>query len=155
MARGRPSKFTSEAAEEILKTIRAVGSIEQAAARIGVDERTIHAWLQRGAKQRSGPLRTFHQDYKKAIAAREIAAEAQIRKIGDGDWRAVSWWLSVSNPRRYAPKLRVHIQQEFSEAVARLKARYAATPEVLEEILSTIAGEAGVDSTLDDGDDNT
>jgi hypothetical protein len=135
---GRKSALTKEVKESICATLSAAGTIEDAAIHAGVNDSTVYAWLAKGERQATGPYRDFLEAVKKAKAQRRIALEAGIRKHGSKNWQALAWLLERTEPKRYAQRVRVHVEEELSDAIERLKRAFADEPDLYERALSAL-----------------
>lgn len=141
--RGRPSTLTPEARERILQALRTTTTtIERAAHFAGVPLSTFHNWCAKGREQKSGEYRDFLEAVEKARATRVVTFEAQIAKAGQKDWKAVAWLLERSMPKEYGQRVRLLVEEELTQAMARLKAALAEHPECLEKALGALAAPA-------------
>lgn len=61
----RPSKFTKEITEKIIKLRREGASIQMCADMVGISESTIRAWVKKGEKAKTGQYREFYRNMKK------------------------------------------------------------------------------------------
>lgn len=114
--RGRPPKFTPEAEDKILKTVRATGlKIQQAAALAGVDRKTVYDWLQKGGWYNANTGRggkgtrvasdrvfgDFCNKIDEAYAAFLARNALAVTAAGQMDWRAAAWALERAEPGQY------------------------------------------------------
>lgn len=134
--RGRPTKFSPELAAEILKALKVGMLVQDAWTFAGVPESTYYDWVEMGARQKSGPLREFSEAVSKARSSAKLRAVGAVHTGMSKDWKAAAWWLGVTDPKNYGPKIRVTLEQEFSDALARIKQRVS--PEVFETVLDAI-----------------
>lgn len=154
----RPTLLSKEVQDSICETIRAAGTVEDAAVRVGVHESTVREWMARGKMEESGPYREFHDAVRKARIDRRLGLEALIRKQAPDHWQAAAWLLERTEPKRYAQRVRVHVEEQLTDAVARVTRALATEPDVLERVLAAIAqedsdGGAGEDSGSEDRKD--
>lgn len=139
---GRPTKLTPWLIGEICGDLASgVGTVEDICLAKGISEPTFYRWKQQAEHAETGLFREFREGLDRAQAQRRIRWEARLEKAGEEDWRALSRLMEMSNPRRYAPRVRVHVEQELSDVLDRLKAKLPT--DQYEQVLSAIAGEHG------------
>ncbi|MCE9584219.1 MAG: transposase [Planctomycetes bacterium] len=99
MPGGRPSKFTPEVQERILKALAVGMPMELTAQSAGVSYATFRRWLKRGESQRKGELREF------AVKVQEARAQALLRWLAivdkaafGGNWKAAVWKAEHAYP---------------------------------------------------------
>lgn len=142
--RGRPTELTAELADRVCHRLRNAGSISDAALAEGVDRRTLWRWRVRGEQEESGIYRDFADQLEQARAERRLELERLIREKGEGfegDWKALSWLLTIDEPKRYAQQVRVHVEEELTDAVARIREALRDQPETLERVLDALTRE--------------
>lgn len=116
--RGRPSKWSIEIEDELVKTIKAGNYLETAAAFAGLSLSTIRDWIRRGEREynrlnddpTAKPIKseTPYMDF--SLAIRKAQAEAEIRDvviIGNAareSWQAAAWRLERKFPDRWGRK---------------------------------------------------
>jgi hypothetical protein len=91
--------------ERIARVIRSGGTIEAAAAVVGVSERSIYVWLERGTRpgRREERYRALREAVERARAEHEAILVAQLgRAAAKGSWRAAAWLLERAYPERWA-----------------------------------------------------
>lgn len=137
---GRPTKLTPETQKLICEQLRKCGTLEDAAAVAGVDSFTIRRWRAKGLEQKTGPYRAFCAAVDRALHDRRVAREQLLVDHGEQDWRAMAWLMERTEPKRYAPRVRVHVEEELTHAIERLTEAFADRPDVLELALSALAG---------------
>lgn len=122
------SKFTAEAATQVLDAIRAGNYMETAAAYAGVHKDTFYEWLKNGrtAQQKTGRLTAletrfaeFAADVEQALAQAEVRDVAIIGKAAQTQWQAAAWRLERRMPDRYGRRDRVELSggQEVTHRV--------------------------------------
>ena len=126
--RGRPPKINKEIIEKIYTCMVIGSSIESAAAYNGVCRNTLHNWLRKGNKQKSGIYRQFLRRVDEALGACEVrmlkiiedAATGKPAKTNpDGsvtpglepNWKAAEFKLRNMFPHRWAPKESIKLFQ--------------------------------------------
>ena len=124
--RGRPSKFSEERADKIIRAIRAGNYIETAAALAGVHKSTLYAWLKRGSaeadrldadpkakpKKTELPFLNFSDAVDIALAEAENMDVQAITAAAAEDWRAAAWRLERKFPDRWGRKDRLQAEVE-------------------------------------------
>lgn len=123
---GARSKLTPEVQERICATLRAAGTLEDAALTCNVSVSSVMAWMARGRTEGNGRYLEFLEAVKKARAQRRLALEATIRKRSTEEWQAAAWLLERTEPKRYALRVRVQVEEELASALSRLEARLPA-----------------------------
>jgi hypothetical protein len=155
--RGRPSKLTDAIQDKILQTLKLCGTLEDAAAAAGIALGTLHQWKSKGLRQTKGRYRDFVDAVWQAENERRITRELHIIRSGQdhmvgqdkdgkggvlsrGDWRATAWILERTDPKRYAPRVYQHVDQELDDAIRRIKEAFSDDPAGLERALTALAG---------------
>jgi hypothetical protein len=99
MPGGRPSKFTPEVAEKIVKALSVGAPAELAARGAGVSFKSFSRWMKKGESQRKGELRRFF------LQVVEIQGQALLRWLAvidkaalGGDWKAAAWKAEHAHP---------------------------------------------------------
>jgi hypothetical protein len=122
--RGRPTKLTPEAQEQITSLVRAGASSEVAAQAAGIGRRTFTRWMQLGESARTGSaLRGFYDAVERARAEAESVLVTRIAQAASrGSWPAAAWLLERRFPERWMklserplPELEVPEQPEPGE----------------------------------------
>jgi hypothetical protein len=102
---GRPSVLTPEITETIANALKSGAYIETAVIFAGIHKATFFRWMQRGARERSGPLHSFCDAIKKAMAFAELRLLALVRAAAesgvDSSWTAAAWMLERRWPAKY------------------------------------------------------
>jgi hypothetical protein len=153
---GRPLELSPAMIELVCSRMKVIGAtVEEVAASCDIDDSTIHRWQKRGREDIEAGRETLHGDFfrklQRARAERRLAAMADIRVQGKDDWRAVRWLLQVEDPVRFAENAtRMHVTEDYSRAIDRLKRTFADDPRSLERALAAIAGDAGEDRADED-----
>jgi hypothetical protein len=89
--KGRPSRFTEDLTKQIVNLLGGGISIRATCAALGIAERTFFDHCSRDA--------AFLAEIQRARAMGKIRLIREI--ITDRDWRAKSWYLSVTYPREF------------------------------------------------------
>ena len=97
----RPSKFTEETRQKILKAIRAGAFYEPACHSAGVSYSTFRRWMKRGEEAKSGQYRKFWEAVACAKADAEMAVLGLWREHLPRDWRACESFLARRFPERW------------------------------------------------------
>lgn len=140
LKRGRPPKLTPEIQRQIISILVQCGTVEDAAYVAGIREATLYKWKQRGREQKAGIYRDFVEALERALVKRRLARELKVIRAGDKDWRATMAMMAVEQPERYAPRVRVHVEHELTNVIARIEAEFAAEPDLCDRVLNAIAG---------------
>lgn len=104
---GRPSKYSDQKAELIVKAVRAGNFVETAAALAGLSKQTVYGWIRAGARSRKGKLRDFWTQIREAQAFAEARDLQELATAGANDWRARAWRLERRFGKRWAESRRV------------------------------------------------
>jgi transposase-like protein len=89
---GRRSKLTPELQEKICKLIRGGNYLHHAAAACGINQSTLHDWINKGEDGKK-PYDEFAKAVAEARGASVAALVLTIKKAAPDDWRAASWML--------------------------------------------------------------
>ena len=90
---GRPSKFTKDRKERVIKAIQAGCTYEMAADYAGVSRKTLWTWLRKGEEDGDKTYETFLHDLKKAEIDGAITHLGNIQHASVKDWKASAWML--------------------------------------------------------------
>jgi hypothetical protein len=143
--RGRPTKFTPEVAELIVKALRRGSLLQDAADYARVRRETVFRWLKEGETQEPGePLEEFCNAVREAQSHARRIVVGRILKASRTDWRAGAWWLGVTDPANYGPKVRVTLEEEFAGAAERI-AGLDLPDATKERILAALVGESAAE----------
>jgi hypothetical protein len=137
---GRPSKMTPDVCEAIVDALLDGAYLETAAAAVGLDERTLHAWLARGRKSMDSAIGAAEElgnvepdmdaiyngtdpanwpyiDFARAAMAAQAHAEIELlRRIVRG--KGVGWQRHLAIlERRYQSRWRLRSEQQMTEDV--------------------------------------
>lgn len=132
---GRPTDSYEAQAEEVLKYLRLGMSRAEACRLATIGESTLSTWVSVG----QGALEGGREwTFAKAVeSAEDFAKKHSLEKItGSRDWRAHAWLLSVREPARFGQKVRVTLEQEFTDALERIRKRVS--PDVYEQVLDAV-----------------
>jgi len=129
MPRGRRTKLTPERQADFVKAVEAGGTYKMAAARIGVHETTIQAWMKKGREAESGVYREFHLAAQVATDKCGLRWLAEIETLAKQkqDWKAYAWLLERRFPQDFArlsdrPAMELDVEEAESLAVRLLSA---------------------------------
>ena len=129
MPRGRRTKLTPERQADFVKAVEAGGTYKMAAARIGVDESTVYAWLKKGREAESGVYHDFHHSAQVATDKCGLRWLAEIQTLAKQkqDWKAYAWLLERRFPHDFArlsdrPAMELDVEEAESLAVRLLSA---------------------------------
>ncbi|NIU03777.1 MAG: hypothetical protein GWN29_04990 [Gammaproteobacteria bacterium] len=101
---GRPSKFDTKLANNIIRWVEAGNYIETAAAACGVTRATVRAWLREGARAKSGAKAEFLAAFKRAEGIAHAQALARLRSHGSKSWQVDAWFLERRWPHLWGRK---------------------------------------------------
>jgi hypothetical protein len=136
--RGRPTIFTQAIAAELMKAFRLGATVREACEFSGISKDSLYEWLKKGRKAPAGSeLREFADGIPKARGAAKFRALGYWHAAMPKDWKAAAHWLAIEDPARYGPKVRVTLDQEFTDALTRIRRRLPI--EVYEQVLAAIA----------------
>lgn len=127
---GRPTKLTKEMHERVVDAVRAGNFLEVAAGFNGIDNSTLHRWIERGRKG-VAPYAAFVRDLDRARTASEVEDVVELRKaarggtvrcencgatvaLQNGDPKIRQWLLEKRHQTRWGGKtsLDVKVQRE-------------------------------------------
>jgi transposase len=91
--RGRPTALTPAVQKDIYNAIAAGAYVSTAAAIGGISERTLFAWMRRGAEEPDGIYGQFVQSIKKGLAMAEMKYVLVIGEAAKEHWQAAAWML--------------------------------------------------------------
>lgn len=114
---GRPSKFTPERVDTLVKWLKLGYYIDEACSMAGIHRDTYYAWLKK-ADEGIQEFSDFSDTIKKARAEAEGAHIMNIRKAADnGVWQASAWFLERAYPTRWGKKNPDLINEDSDEPV--------------------------------------
>ncbi len=95
---------------KVCKAIEAGNFIETSAALVGISRDTLHRWLRKGARSKSG----IHRDFSDAIGvafgkAEENMVQNLARSAGKGDARAITFWLERARQSTWGKRERLEL----------------------------------------------
>ena len=97
-----PNKLTPQVQQILLDSVALCCSDKAACQRAGIDRETLRQWLLKG-EAGDKDYTAFSAAFAQAKGDRVAALAGHIRKSAlDGDWRAASWLLAVTEPQDYA-----------------------------------------------------
>ena len=91
--KGRPTKFTKERKERIVKAIAAGCTYEMAADYAGISRTTLWGWLRKGEDPKEKSYCTFLNDVKSAEIEGAMVHLGTITAASAKDWKASAWML--------------------------------------------------------------
>lgn len=143
---GRPSKLTATLRAQVAKFIEEGQFAVDACAAVGIGQSTFMTWKAKGEGQAKGQYRDFLSAIEAAEAARRRGLMTKLKKASDDPkhWQAATWVLTHTDPGKFAPQLRVHVEGELNSALDRLEQEFKNEPETWARILAAIAGGARV-----------
>lgn len=103
--RGRPDKLTPEVTAQITDAIHAGNYLDTAAAYGGISKVTLHGWLKRGRRQKTGKYRDFVDAMEKALARAEVQLVLGVARWAQKDWRPAAWMLERKFPTRWGRRV--------------------------------------------------
>ena len=90
----RPSKFTPEVTETIIKALQIGATYKDAAEAAGVDYDTYNEWIKAGKAAKSGRFSEFSEAVRKAEAQARLNYLSTIAQAAaKGDWKAAEAFL--------------------------------------------------------------
>lgn len=114
---GRPSKFTPDRVDTLVKWLKLGYYIDEACSMAGIHRDTYYAWLKK-AEDGVPEFSDFSDTIKKARAEAEGAHIMNIRKAADnGVWQASAWFLERAYPTRWGKKNPDLINEDSDEPV--------------------------------------
>lgn len=149
----KPRLPTEEETRKIARVIRRTGFDKEAFTLAGVPERTFYKWMALGQRQAAagegGPFVQFVQAVHRARALRtkRLLSGIEAAAAEPKHWQARAWLLERADPKRFSPRYRVHVTEEFDGALSRLRAAFADDPDGYAKALSALAGGHGADGT--------
>lgn len=146
MARGQKGtqdpEVTPEQLKDLARVLRLGITVKDACVFSGMSQETFYKWKNVGLTRPEGdPLREFADAVTKGRASAKIHALGQVTAGMKRDWKAAAWYLSVTNPKEFGPKVRETLLAEYSTAIERLKE--ALPPEMYAKALAALAGGDG------------
>jgi transposase len=93
------TKFNEETCKCLVDNYSKGLTITDCANIAGIDRRTVHRWIEKGEKARSGKYKQFYLEMQKA---KSKFKEHHLRKIAESkDWRASQYLLQVTDSETY------------------------------------------------------
>ena len=93
------TKFNEETCKCLVDNYSKGLTITDCANIAGIDRRTVHRWIEKGEKARSGKYKQFYLEMQKA---KSKFKEHHLRKIAEAkDWRASQYLLQVPDSATY------------------------------------------------------
>lgn len=119
---GRPTKMTPELQDAIVTAIRAGNYVEVAAAHVGISRECLYNWMREGARHPEGPLGSFSDAVKKAMASSEVRDVALVGQAAATQWQAAAWRLERKHPERWGRKERIELSGDAKAPIALARA---------------------------------
>ena len=116
---GRPSKLTPQTHDKIVNAVKAGNYLETAARYAGIDQSTLHRWLNKGKDPDAEPeYRQFCEAVESAKAEAEARNVALIQQSANaGTWQAAAWFLERTAHARWGRKQSVEVTGANGEAL--------------------------------------
>lgn len=93
------TKFNEETCKCLVDNYSKGLTITDCANIAGIDRRTVHRWIEKGEKAKSGKYKQFYLEMQKA---KSKFKEHHLRKIAEAkDWRASQYLLQVTDSETY------------------------------------------------------
>jgi transposase len=93
------TKFNEETCKCLVDNYSKGLTITDCANIAGIDRRTVHRWIEKGEKARSGKYKQFYLEMQKA---KSKFKDHHLRKIAEAkDWRASQYLLQVTDSETY------------------------------------------------------
>ena len=114
----RPTIFSQDKADTIVKAIMAGNYMETAAAYAGISKNTLYDWLRQGRRERDRVVKNprfrvqkalagfveFSYAVEKALAFAEVADLQKVSNATTEHWQAAAWKLERRHPGKYGRK---------------------------------------------------
>jgi len=106
---GRHSKLTPAVQDRIVSAIQAGNYLEVAAQYAGIDQSTLHRWIQKADDPNADPR---YDEFRKAVENARAAAEVRNvtliqQAANDGTWQAAAWYLERTSWQRWGRRTMV------------------------------------------------
>jgi hypothetical protein len=159
---GRPTKLNQAIADSIVASMLEHVPLEVAAEKVGVTDASIWNWMKWGERGKGEPYNSFFDRVTRARAESEAtlvarALEGDEKGASNGPARCAQWYLGVRNPKRYAQRLHVKLEEELESLLDVLDGVCSEKGcGCLEEILAALAArargeEVGAEADGEDG----
>jgi hypothetical protein len=99
---GRPTKLTPELITKFSKALTRSWYVSVACNLVGLSHQTVHNWIKKGKRDRTGIHGQFVEAIKKALAEAEAGAVTIIQLAARDHWQAAAWMLERRHPGRWA-----------------------------------------------------
>lgn len=150
---GRPERFPTEKETRGLCDIIAIAGTNdhEAYTLADVPRTTFYQWVDKGRASRAAGRKDkyslFLNRIDNARASRTVDLLKRIATAAKDpkNWQAAHAQLRMSDQKRFGERFRVHVEEELTDAIKRIKGAFSADPAGLERALSAIAGEDGGD----------
>lgn len=103
---GRRSKLTPERQEGIVQALKAGNYLEVAARANGIDQSTLHDWVNRGEREKTGKYAEFAKAIRDAEAFAENRCVTLVATAAQTDWKAAAWFLERKHAQKWSKYLR-------------------------------------------------
>lgn len=152
-SRGRESKLTPAVQRALCKAIRETKiPIRDAARAMEISDASVFLWIKNGRDEEARaklagdePTGLYYEFLVAVTAARAQGSAILLQRLADAaksptHWQAAAHLLAVTEPH-LAPKVQIEVGRQLTEAISRLRDRFKDRPQILEEILETMAGD--------------
>ena len=107
---GRPTKWTQEMQDQIVKVIKVGNYIETAAVFAGISKDTLYDWLKRG-RAGEDPYAGFSDAVEGALAASEVSDVNRLFTLAQSDARVIEWRLERRFPQNWGRQQRIEVAE--------------------------------------------
>ena len=141
---GRPTLYTQELSERLLKDVEDGATFEIAAEANGISGNTLYEWLGR-SREGDPKYAGLHDALARARASYKRAAIERIRKgvlnSGERDWKAEAMLLERLYPNEFGPQaaVSVKVESELDRIVKKLEE--ALPPEIFDAVARALVGD--------------
>lgn len=149
-------KLTPEVHEAIVRQLQLNNYIETAAAVAGVTSRSVRNWMRRGRaaivnrdrRPEEEVYASFARDVERAQGQAEARLLGTVTAATKDDWKAATWQLERKYPKRWGPRISIHVKEQIDEFLDRLES--SLDPDTFERVLRVATSHD--DDDLDDAD---
>lgn len=115
------TNITAKVADELVRVLEMGQPINVACRFAGISDTTFHKWVKLGAGQPASTLLGgFAVRVSKAKETAKLTALKSVFKGMGHDWKAGAWFLGVTQPKEFGPKIKVTVEAELGAAMERL-----------------------------------
>lgn len=161
---GRPESAPSVGQMRVLlEVIEVTGSDRAACIKARVANSSFHHWMNKGKESKAAGREDFWSQFLDQIEEARLDRLYKLEKVvrtaavKEKHVQAAQWKLERLDPKQYGQRVKLQVEEELSEAIQRITERFGDRPELLEEVLSAVAGAhgAGGASEAPGGEDGT